>query len=64
MKLIYVKPQEGLTVLDERTARAIPAAGANLPDTPYVRRRLKQGDLVEVKETAATAPAPAKKKES
>lgn len=53
--LVYVKPAPGLKVRDPRDRRHVPADGAWLPDTTYLRRRLRSGDLAK-----ATPPKPAK----
>jgi len=48
-----VKPAEpGAVVRDPATFNRLPDEGAEVPDTSYWRRRLQQGDVVEV------APAP------
>lgn len=61
MPSIYVKPrlrnakhpdQGVLLVRRESNGKPIPAEGAPVEHTPYIRRRLRDGDLVR-----ATAPA-------
>lgn len=52
MPQIYVKPAEGLTV-PRPDGTPMPAAGDWLEHDPYVRRRLKAGDLVKAKPPAA-----------
>lgn len=60
MPSIYVKPrlrddkkpdQGVLLVRRESNGKPIPAEGAHVEHTPYIRRRLRDGDLVR-----ATAP--------
>jgi hypothetical protein len=47
------KPDQGvLLVRRESDGKPIPAEGAHVEHTPYIRRRLRDGDLVR-----ATAPA-------
>nr|WP_281362657.1 DUF2635 domain-containing protein [Halomonas maris] len=47
------KPDQGvLLVRRESNGKPIPAEGADVEHTPYIRRRLRDGDLVR-----ATAPA-------
>lgn len=53
-KRLHIRPRAGLTVRDpEQGYRALPAAGAKVPDTRYWRRRLAAGDV---------EPVPAKRK--
>ncbi len=54
MKLIYVCPADGMLVLDERTGKPYPGR-VEVPDTPYVRRRLIAGDLVSSPHPTDTA---------
>lgn len=51
MKLIFVKPAEGLH-LRAPDGTVIPAAGMAVPHDAYVQRRLDAGDLVEADEVA------------
>jgi hypothetical protein len=47
------KPEQGvLLVRRESNGKPIPAEGAHVEHTPYIRRRLRDGDLVR-----ATAPS-------
>lgn len=45
MSKIHVLPAEGFTVRDH-TGRVIPAAGAEVDDSPVVRRRIREGVLL------------------
>ncbi|SIQ23892.1 Protein of unknown function [Rhizobium sp. RU35A] len=49
----FLKPAEGRTI-DQETGEPWPIDGMDAPDTLFVRRRLIDGDLIEV---AATDPA-------
>ncbi len=45
-KFLSLKPaRPGLIVRDPQTLAALPDAGADVADTPYWRRRLKDGDV-------------------
>lgn len=48
-----------LLVIDPLTGRGLPAAGAEVPVTPYWRRRLACGDVLPVSPAAAFTPAEA-----
>jgi Protein of unknown function (DUF2635) len=48
-----VKPAEGRAVRDPLTKQLLPAAGRDVPDNQFWRRRLRDGDVV-----SADAPAP------
>ncbi|MDL2401253.1 DUF2635 domain-containing protein [Rhizobium mayense] len=55
----YLKPGPGRTVFQE-DGRLWPADGMDAENTLYIRRRLKDGDLIETTAPAAAAtPAPA-----
>lgn len=56
---MFVKPKDGLVVRDPATKRALPAEGAEVPETGYWMRRLRDGDVVE-STPAAPAAAPVK----
>jgi hypothetical protein len=43
----FVKPAEGRRPRHENTARPIAAEGEWVNDTPFIRRRLLDGDLIE-----------------
>ncbi|QPC44004.1 DUF2635 domain-containing protein [Kaustia mangrovi] len=56
---MYVKPANSeIKVRDPRTMDHIPEVGRNVPETPYWRRRLRDGDVV-----TARPPKPTKAKE-
>ncbi|WP_084457817.1 DUF2635 domain-containing protein [Desulfocurvus vexinensis] len=57
MKTLYLKPGAGLAVLDPATGQPLPQDGADVPDTTYWRRRLRDGDV-------ARATRPKAKKEA
>lgn len=44
-----IKPAPGVTVRDPQTAQPLAAEGENKPRSSYWLRRLKDGDVVEVK---------------
>jgi hypothetical protein len=50
-----VKPAEGRQVRDPVTKQLLPAAGRDVPDNQFWRRRLRDGDVVV--ETAAPPPS-------
>ena len=43
---LCIKPRDGLTVRDPRTAKPLPDYGKEVPAVSYWRRRLKDGDVV------------------
>lgn len=43
---IYIKPMDGLLVIDPTTGRDMPAAGAWVPNNRHWRRMLAAGDVV------------------
>jgi hypothetical protein len=47
-----VKPAEGRAVRDPVTKKLLPAAGREVPDNQFWRRRVRDGDVIV--ETAAT----------
>lgn len=49
-----VKPAEGRQVRDPVTKQLLPAAGRDVPDNQFWRRRLRDGDVVFAE--AASAP--------
>jgi len=57
---LKLKPAEGCRVRKPDTGELLADSGELLEVTPFWRRRLDDGDVVEV-ETAAEAPKPAKK---
>lgn len=48
---MFVKPKEGIAVRDPDTKRLLPEEGAEVPETGYWARRLRDGDV-----TRATPP--------
>lgn len=52
---IYVKPAKGRRVHAEFSARLIWESGERVVQTPYINRRISQGDLVVVDEANAKA---------
>ncbi|WP_435640330.1 DUF2635 domain-containing protein [Micavibrio aeruginosavorus] len=56
---IYVVPKKGIVVVDLETNRPIPAEGALVLDSRYMRRRIRQGDVTE---TAVPDPSNTAKK--
>jgi hypothetical protein len=46
--MMKLKPAEGRAVRDPDTMALLPAEGRNVPDTMFWRRRLRDGDVVEV----------------
>jgi hypothetical protein len=53
-----VKPAPGRKVRDPRSMQFLPEAGREVPDQPFWRRRIRDGDVIEEK-AAAAKPAPA-----
>lgn len=54
-----VKPRESsLIVRDPDTRRTLPPEGAEVPDTTFWRRRLRDGDVVLVEAAAPTGLEP------
>ena len=49
METIYVKPRAGMLVRLEDATRHVIAEGEELAHTAYIRRRLRDGDLVNAK---------------
>lgn len=49
---LFLKPAEGLVVLDPDSGKPLPAGGTRKQDTTFWRRRLAAGSAVEVTETA------------
>jgi hypothetical protein len=52
-----VKPAEGRAVRDPLTKQLLPAAGRDVPDNQFWRRRLRDGDVVSEGEGEAARPA-------
>jgi hypothetical protein len=59
MKDVFVTPREGVKVREEHGKAHIPAGGANMMLTSYIRRRIADGDLLLGSEKEQ-APGPAK----
>ncbi|WP_028294286.1 DUF2635 domain-containing protein [Oceanobacter kriegii] len=59
MKTMNVKPAQGKQVRTE-SGSLIAAAGQAVPATTYYRRRVKDGDLVLISDTAADKKGAAK----
>lgn len=63
-KRLYVKPKEpGMALRDPRTKRQLPDEGGSVPNTTFWRRRLINGDVLEVKPPKAKRSAAAKSSE-
>jgi hypothetical protein len=60
-KRLFLKPAEGRIVRREDDRELWPAEGDWTERTSYVRRRLKDGDLVEATPPRAVKPADEKK---
>lgn len=45
---MFVKPAEGLRVLDPASKQPLPAEGREVPAVPYWHRRLRDGDVLAV----------------
>lgn len=61
----FVKPAEGRNVRDPVTRKHIPAEGVEVPNDPFWRRRLRDGDVVEAPRPAERAqPKPRGKSEA
>ena len=52
LKRISVKPKSGVKVIDLETNLPIPEEGADVLDNKYVRRRILDGDLIEIETPA------------
>lgn len=50
-----VKPAPGIVVRDPATKRALPADGADVPESIYWTRRLRAGDVVRIDQAAGKA---------
>jgi len=53
---LYLKPADGLTVIDPATGKALPAEGMPVESSLYWMRRLREGDVTEL-QTQLEAPA-------
>jgi len=45
---IFVRPAAGVNVIDPATGRALPAAGAEVNESKYWSRRIRDGEAVAV----------------
>lgn len=73
IRMITVKPKEGINVPLQDYSGHVLEAGQNVPYSPYYRRRIQDGDLIVVEKEqeqkaseaseAKVAPAESKKKE-
>lgn len=48
MQTLKVQPHPDRQVRDPRTGQHLPAKAVDVPNTPYWRRRLRDGDVVSV----------------
>ena len=63
MNVLKVKPKEGLLVPYPRERRFLPAEGAEVQKSSYWLKRLKDGDIIEIKEKEeAQVQSPPKRK--
>lgn len=59
MDTLHIKPRDGVTVRDPRTARALKKSGEKKPRNTYWLRRLRDGDVIDLDaKTEARAPKP------
>ena len=58
---LWLKPAQGLTVIDPETGKPLSADGDLVTISKYWRRRLNDGDVVETAPPATKAPAAAHK---
>lgn len=61
MERIFIKPAEGRLVRDPLNKTYLPADGADVAVSTYWLRRLKSGEVLEVKPPVKIAPSPVKK---
>lgn len=59
--LIFVKPNAGAVVVNPATNRVIPESGELVTADKYIRRRIKDGDLVQTTMSEALSSAKGKK---
>lgn len=52
---MFVKPKDGLSVRDPVKGTLLPAEGAEVRDSVFWRRRLRDGDVSVVEKTSATS---------
>jgi hypothetical protein len=51
---MFVKPQQGVLVRDPDTMLLLPEAGAEVPESRYWARRLRDGSVIEAEPTTET----------
>jgi hypothetical protein len=56
-----IRPRAGIRIADPKTGEYLPEKGATMPRSGFWLRRLKEGDVIEVK--PAGPDKPGKKKE-
>lgn len=54
---MFVKPKEGVLLRDPATQQPLPAEGANVPDTSFWHRRVRDGDVTIAEPPAEEKPA-------
>jgi len=64
MKRTFKPSSADLVVRDPVTLEMLPVDGKTVDDSPYWRRRLSSGDVVEIKAAAKKKPAKTEQKES
>lgn len=55
---MFVKPAEGRKVRNPISKQHLPAAGAEVPESTFWIRRLRDGDVVRAEPPKAVEPAP------
>lgn len=50
MSTIFVKPKEGLVILDDKTLQPLPVEGKKVEESIYWFRRIKGGDVYLIKD--------------
>jgi hypothetical protein len=53
---VWLKPADGLAVVDPETGKNLPPEGALVENSKYWRRRLKDGDVLEAAAPVSSAP--------
>lgn len=51
MKTLHLKPRSGLIVPDPDRKDELPASGRTVVSSPYWHRRIKDGDVIVIKDT-------------
>jgi len=57
---MFVKPKDGLSVRDPVKGSPLPAEGAEVPDTIFWRRRVRDGDVSITEKPVTTSVVTAK----